>query len=180
MKLITVALSVLVLTFTSLSHAQEPLRPRTSPQVGKKRPIAVSCVNEPSDFIGARFCSALRDEIARSPRYEEASTGSRWTLYIDTTGDVLHPNGISSQAAVLTIEFNFSEVFIQSWAFQSNAANVKGEAWMLMNRVDAEIFGRTWKNNEKCVLDLNPNPSYSNGCPFNLRDSDQNRIDRKK
>jgi hypothetical protein len=122
------ALSALVLTFTSLSFAER-----------NKLPIQVTCTNDNNDFVGARFCSALRDDIARSPRYEETSTGIRWRLHIVTVPDATDPKVSSSQAITMTMATNDGDLFLQQWAMQSGADVVKDQAQTLLSAVDGQI-----------------------------------------
>jgi hypothetical protein len=128
MKLTTFALSAIVLTFTSLCSAQR-----------NKLPLEVSCTNEANDFVGARFCSSLRDDIARSPRYEAASTGTRWRLHIVTLADAASPKSSSSQAIVLTMQVDSDEIFLMQWAFQSGADTVNEQTQSLLSAVDSNI-----------------------------------------
>jgi hypothetical protein len=132
MKLITFALSAVVLTCTSLCSAQRD-----------KQPMQVTCTNDTNDFVGERFCSTLRDEIARSPRYETSTTGTRWRIQIVTLADVATPKDASIQAVVLTMKSgtDADDLFIQQWAFQTGTRAVKDQAQTLLSSVDSEIQG---------------------------------------
>jgi hypothetical protein len=127
MKLTTVILSALVFT-ASLCHAQP-----------NKQPIEVTCTNEADDFVGGRFCSALRDDIARSPRYESASTGTRWRLHVVTLSDALAKDSSSIQAVALTMQTDDGDLFVQQWAFQSGSNVVKDQAQSLLSAADGQI-----------------------------------------
>lgn len=42
-----------------------------------KRLVYVNCQAESDDSVGTELCMALRDAIARSPRYEEIAEGNK-------------------------------------------------------------------------------------------------------
>ena len=52
-----------------------------------KTDIAIHCVSLPEDVVGGLLCTALREAVARSPRYQEAiSNPEGWQVRIATTG----------------------------------------------------------------------------------------------
>jgi hypothetical protein len=52
-----------------------------------KTDIAIHCVSLPGDIVGGQLCSALRDALARSPRYQEADRNPQgWQLRLATMG----------------------------------------------------------------------------------------------
>jgi hypothetical protein len=49
--------------------------------------IAIHCVSLPGDIVGGQLCSALRDALAKSPRYQEADRNPQgWQLRLATMG----------------------------------------------------------------------------------------------
>ena len=78
----------LALTFAmvipTIAHAQS------------RTPIVVSCKNP--DVIGSRVCTALRDEVARNPRYTLANNAP-WALSIVSIGPM---TGISGQTNMMS------------------------------------------------------------------------------
>jgi hypothetical protein len=52
-----------------------------------KTDIAIHCVSLPEDVVGAQLCTALREAVARSPRYKEAvSNRQGWQIRLATMG----------------------------------------------------------------------------------------------
>lgn len=52
-----------------------------------KTDIAIHCVSLPGDIVGGQLCSALRDALARSPRYQEVDRNTQgWQLRLATMG----------------------------------------------------------------------------------------------
>ena len=61
----------------------------TSAALGQttKTDIAIHCVWLPEDVVGAQLCTALREAVARSPRYQEAvSNPQGWQIRLATMG----------------------------------------------------------------------------------------------
>ena len=52
-----------------------------------KTDIAIHCVSLPEDVVGGQLCTALREAVARSPRYQEAvSNPQGWQIRLATMG----------------------------------------------------------------------------------------------
>ena len=52
-----------------------------------KTDIAIHCVSLPEDVVGVQLCTALREAVARSPRYQEAlSNRQGWQIRLATMG----------------------------------------------------------------------------------------------
>jgi hypothetical protein len=52
-----------------------------------KTDIAIHCVSLPEDVVGGQLCSALREAVAKSPRYQEAvSNPQGWQIRLATMG----------------------------------------------------------------------------------------------
>jgi len=49
--------------------------------------LAIHCVSLPEDVVGGQLCSALREAVAKSPRYHEAvSNPQGWQIRLATMG----------------------------------------------------------------------------------------------
>jgi hypothetical protein len=61
----------------------------TSAALGQttKIKIAIHCVSSPEDVVGGQLCRALREAVAKSPRYQEAvSNPQGWQIRLATMG----------------------------------------------------------------------------------------------
>lgn len=81
MKTLIIAFALLVPVAT---HAAE------------RQPVTVACTNEPSDTVGNRVCSSLRDYFARSPRYTFHVKDDPGTWSIDLVSMTITGYGTSS------------------------------------------------------------------------------------
>jgi hypothetical protein len=65
-----------------------------------KTDLAIHCVWLPEDVVGGQLCAALREAVARSPRYQEAvSNPQGWQLRLATMG--IHDNKGTAVSMVL-------------------------------------------------------------------------------
>jgi hypothetical protein len=72
-----------------------------------KTPVYVACSNEDGDFVGARLCTQIRDDIARSPRYRLLVTDDNsfhFKVLIVTIAPS-HDNRIMGTAAAVVFGF---------------------------------------------------------------------------
>jgi hypothetical protein len=102
-----------------------------------KTPIAVECRNSTEDFVGASFCTALRDTIASSPRHTllgKSSAEGNWSLIVTTTGS----QDTGSQAIVLVWKKPDMTQYLDSWVLQTSYDNKKQVA-NLFSSIDADI-----------------------------------------
>jgi hypothetical protein len=65
-----------------------------------KTDLAIHCVWLPEDVVGGQLCAALREAVARSPRYQEAvSNPQGWQIRLATMG--IHDNKGTAVSMVL-------------------------------------------------------------------------------
>jgi hypothetical protein len=105
----------------------------------------VVCTTADGDSIGSRLCTALRDQIASSPRYTDLTTEkSYWTLHLVSIADDVTTEGTentSAEAVTLTITAvgDTYELYVRSWIFVTGAHKAKEQAETILANTDGEI-----------------------------------------
>ena len=126
------AIPMLALVLAASAHAQKD-----------KWAVVVNCTNEDNDIVGMRLCTAVRDEIARSPRYYEASSESyALTLHIVTASYDDEFRTTSVQAVAITMDGPKGEYYLTNSVLITGANRVKFSAQEIVASLDhqAEII----------------------------------------
>jgi hypothetical protein len=105
----------------------------------EKQPIFIHCQATDNDLIGKRLCTALRDEIANSPRYREVEFDAHeahWNLLLVS---VHHDDMYSAEALTLTKGFGEFQIYFSSWVYMTPAVRVKDMSDEIYADVDNEM-----------------------------------------
>lgn len=133
MKIVTALLLFFALAIPNL-HAKP---------ADDKWPVLVSCTIETDDYVGQRLCSALRDDIARSPRYYEVTSDEAtyyWVLHIVSM--TTEGSSSSSQAVVLTIHMDDgTQLFLNVWTYLTGKDRVREQAETILASADTQAQG---------------------------------------
>ena len=107
----------------------------------EKMGVALNCQTEDGDGTGMRLCTALRDQIAASPRYETWASKKQvhWGLgIISTTTD--NTKMLSAQAVVvLVVMADDLEVYLNHYVLITGRGGVNHQAETIMAILDREI-----------------------------------------
>jgi len=110
--------------------------------------IHVVCTNDDGDTTGRDYCSAVRDAVARSPRYIETNVSSshvapgdtQFEISIATVGVLVGGRPVGSAASVVLIYSNHDMDLIYSqWAHAVPASQFEESATNTLADVDSEI-----------------------------------------
>jgi hypothetical protein len=114
-------LAVLLLSSTALAQTA-------------KTPIEVRCSPKPDDLVGAQVCTAIRDNIATSPRYTEVATsknGFELTILTVSVSD----HDATALAMVLTYDQYYVSGLVQTCGSQKVSECARG----LVSSFDEDI-----------------------------------------
>jgi hypothetical protein len=112
-----------------------------SASAAAKAPIQLNCSPDTGDYIGQRFCTALRDNVARSPRYyEDSSQPARFVVHAVSTN--IGDDSLSSAASVtLTVYIDRKELFVETWVLTIGSTKPEIQAVKIMAAIDDAING---------------------------------------
>ncbi len=119
-------LAALALTVPAIAYAQ----PRTF--------VEMNCTND-NDTVGARTCTALRDVLARSPRYGLVVTGT-WVINIvsvDALADI--PGEPSQTLSAISMSVSHNGYFVSSVAEACGAKQTADCAQILYASFDKYV-----------------------------------------
>ena len=107
----------------------------------QKSAVAIQCVAEDGDTIGVRFCSALRDAVAVSPRFQNVSIGAKelhLAIRIVTTacwGDL--KDSCSAQSVTFTwFDRAGDEYYLSSSVLLTGKNHIKDQAEAVLASLD--------------------------------------------
>lgn len=118
-------LAALVLS-AAVSHAQNKIA------------IKINCTNGDDDSVGIRYCSALRDTIALSPRYRLQTPKDTAYLQLDLNTLSISEGSDAAVALLVYSKGKFLE-YRTIWNCQIGSDRVTEVASSLLAKVDAEI-----------------------------------------
>jgi hypothetical protein len=124
----------------ALILACAPLMAHAAPQ--NKTLVYINCSSETGDNIGEQVCTALKDDIAASPRYTLLSSEptAKGTFYFKIHFITLSDeNGSSFQSVVLSGDTTDNSYYLTSWAFLTGGAKVKMQASTMAAKFDTAI-----------------------------------------
>lgn len=134
MKTLKIALAALAVTSTLSLHAAKQ---------AEKLPLHVNCTAA-NDGIGGRFCTALRDSITRSPRFEDALSGTRFLVHVVTLdiadGEQVRKGEASVQAVTLTMDTKDGEVYMDTMVYQTGSSRVREQADRVLSNIDGDVM----------------------------------------
>jgi hypothetical protein len=105
-----------------------------------KTSVYVSCNNLADDFVGARFCTSIRDEVAKSPRYSLLdSVPKTWhdTIRVTTVSET--STSSTAGAVVLTLDGPNTSYYLTHFGFMVSSTPVDEEAANIIASIDATI-----------------------------------------
>jgi hypothetical protein len=111
-----------------MAHAQA--------KTDSKMPVVLDCSTGPNDTIGPRLCTALRDKIATSPRYEAVSaSGVHWGLHVVSMDD----GDQSLQAVTITGKGDAAEVYLTTLVFLTGRNRASDQADAIFAALDSNV-----------------------------------------
>jgi hypothetical protein len=103
----------------------------------QKSPVYVSCSIAPNDFVGPRLCSALRDAIARSPRYREVGfTAPHYGIFLVSNVILDGTLGLAAQSITLTSGSQEFETFLNNYVLVTPRLTEKEQAETILALLD--------------------------------------------
>jgi hypothetical protein len=106
----------------------------------EKIPVLLNCNTGDNDFVGKQLCTELRDDIARSPRYQFKTTdkGFHFTLYLASL-PVDNTQRNSAQSVVITGDTgNDVDLYLIHYILLTGLDHVSAQARSIMASLDAE------------------------------------------
>jgi hypothetical protein len=102
--------------------------------------VSLECRSENNDLVGSRLCTALRDEIARSPRYREATP---LEIYDGIPLYGMHVSNLRIDAglSVQSIALDKRGMYIGQAAFSTPEWSVKEQAAAIFAACDEDMKG---------------------------------------
>jgi hypothetical protein len=122
--------TLILLGCAAMAHAQA--------KADNKMPVVLDCSTSQNDTIGPRLCTALRDKIATSPRYEAVSGngGVHWGLHVVSVED----GELSSQAVTITGKGeNAGEVYLTTLVYITGRNRASDQADAIFAALDSNV-----------------------------------------
>jgi hypothetical protein len=107
----------------------------------QKRQVVLVCTSDNEDPVGMRLCTELRDDLARSPRYHEASSNTtaapHWTIYVASI-PVNDSKTSSAQAVTITVGSTV-DYYLSNYVLVTGRDRVASQAEFILAALDKQI-----------------------------------------
>jgi len=113
-------------------------------------PVAFDCTHANDDFVGIRLCTALRDRIAKSPRYYEVSENDATHFGIHLVS-LSVSEALSAQAVSVTVTAKTLHFYLDTQAYTTGSDKVATQADAILAAMDDDVteFTKAWNDDKK-------------------------------